>query len=105
MPRRATWRAERLSAQRTICDSLICVTIGRFYPFYEANRAGCMRSSGRGGLPAASAIVVDGLSKTYQVPEREGGFGAAVRSFFRRKHRDVQAVQHVSFQIGPGEVV
>ena len=40
-----------------------------------------MQSNGQSSLPmpAADAIVVDGLSKTYQVPEREGGFGAAVR--------------------------
>ena len=40
-----------------------------------------MHSNGQVGMPvpAADAIVVDGLSKTYQVPEREGGFGAAVR--------------------------
>jgi ABC-2 type transport system ATP-binding protein len=50
-------------------------------------------------------ILVDHLTKTYQVPEREGGFGAAVRSFFKRKYRDVQAVQQVSFTIEPGEVV
>ena len=43
-------------------------------------------------------IVVDRLSKTYQVPEREGGFGAAVRSFFKRKYKDVKAVQQVDFQ-------
>lgn len=30
-------------------------------------------------------IHVENLSKTYKVPKREGGFGAAVRSFFRRK--------------------
>ena len=29
-------------------------------------------------------ILVKQLSKTYQVPEREGGFGAAVRGFFKR---------------------
>jgi ABC-2 type transport system ATP-binding protein len=50
-------------------------------------------------------ILVDHLTKTYQVPEREGGFGSAVRSFFKRKYRDVQAVQQVSFNIEPGEVV
>jgi ABC-2 type transport system ATP-binding protein len=50
-------------------------------------------------------IHVDQLSKTYQVPEREGGFKAAVRGFFRRKYRDVHAVQQVSFNIQPGEVV
>jgi ABC-2 type transport system ATP-binding protein len=51
------------------------------------------------------AIQVDNLSKTYQVPEREGGFSAAARSFFKRRYRDVQAVQQVNFNIQPGEVV
>src|ERR1043165_5418110 len=50
-------------------------------------------------------IVVENLSKTYQVPEREGGFGAAVRSFFIRKYKDVKAVQSVSFDIAQGEIV
>lgn len=50
-------------------------------------------------------ILVEKLSKTYQVPEREGGFGAAVRSFFKRKYKDVKAVQQVSFRIDPGEIV
>ena len=50
-------------------------------------------------------ILVDHLTKTYQVPEREGGFGSAVRSFFKRKYRDVHAVQQVTFSIEPGEVV
>src|SRR5690348_3936337 len=50
-------------------------------------------------------IVVDRLSKTYQVPEREGGFGAAVRSFFKRKYKDVKAVQQVDFRIAQGEIV
>ena len=51
------------------------------------------------------AIVVEGLTKIYKVPEREGGFKASVRSFFKRKFRDVQAVQGVSFGISEGEVV
>jgi ABC-2 type transport system ATP-binding protein len=50
-------------------------------------------------------IVVENLSKTYQVPEREGGFGAAVRSFFKRKYKDVKAVQKVDFTIEQGEIV
>jgi len=50
-------------------------------------------------------IVVENLSKTYQVPEREGGFGAAVRSFFKRKYKDVKAVQKVDFKIRQGEIV
>ena len=51
------------------------------------------------------AILVENLSKTYQVSEREGGFAAAVRGFFRRKYKDVNAVQQVSFRIEPGEIV
>ena len=50
-------------------------------------------------------INVEQLSKTYQVPEREGGFGAAVKSFFKRKYKDVKAVQEVNFKIEQGEVV
>src|SRR5437763_588255 len=51
------------------------------------------------------AIFVENLSKTYQVSEREGGFIAAVRGFFKRKYRDVHAVREVNFHIRPGEVV
>jgi ABC-2 type transport system ATP-binding protein len=50
-------------------------------------------------------VLVNQLSKTYKVPEREGGFGAAVRSFFKRKYKDVNAVQKVDFKIEPGEIV
>ena len=56
-------------------------------------------------FPSTDAIIVQNLSKTYQVSEREGGFGAAMRSFIKRKYRDVNAVQKVSFRIRPGEVV
>ena len=55
-------------------------------------------------MPSTS-ILVEQLSKTYQVPEREGGFSAAVRSFFKRKYKDVKAVQNVTFKIEPGEIV
>jgi ABC-2 type transport system ATP-binding protein len=50
-------------------------------------------------------IQVNNLSKTYRVSEREGGFNAAVRSFFRRKFRDVEAVKKVDFSIRQGEIV
>ncbi|HSG41630.1 MAG TPA: ATP-binding cassette domain-containing protein [Anaerolineales bacterium] len=53
----------------------------------------------------SSTIKVENLSKTYQVPEREGGFGAAVKSFFKRKYKDVEAVKEVDFNIEQGEVV
>jgi ABC-2 type transport system ATP-binding protein len=51
------------------------------------------------------SIVVEQLTKTYKVSEREGGFGAAVRSFFKRKYRDVHAVQNVDFRLEAGEIV
>jgi len=51
------------------------------------------------------AILVDKLDKTYKVSEREGGFRAAVAGFFHRKYQDVRAVQQVSFNIQPGEIV
>ncbi len=55
--------------------------------------------------PMTITIQADQLTKTYQVSEREGGFGASVRGFFNRKFNDVHAVQQVSFCIQPGEVV
>lgn len=56
-------------------------------------------------IMSKDAIVVENLSKTYKVSEREGGFRAAIKSFFKRKFKDVHAVQNVSFRIQPGEVV
>jgi len=66
-----------------------------------------MPSNGERDLSASKTdtVVVEALSKTYQVPEREGGFAAAVRSFFIRRYRDVHAVQQVNFRIGSGEIV
>ena len=53
----------------------------------------------------ASVIHVSELTKIFKVPEREAGLRAAVKSLFRRKTRDVNAVDAISFEIGPGEVV
>jgi ABC-2 type transport system ATP-binding protein len=50
-------------------------------------------------------VLANHLSKVYRVAEREGGFGSAVRGFLRRRYNDVQAVQDVTFRIGPGEIV
>jgi ABC-2 type transport system ATP-binding protein len=41
----------------------------------------------------------------YRVPEREAGLWAAVRSVVRRTTRAVAAVDGVSFDVAPGEVV
>src|SRR5207253_1850806 len=41
----------------------------------------------------------------YRVHEREAGAGASIRSLFKRKYKEVHAVEGVSFSILPGEVV
>jgi ABC-2 type transport system ATP-binding protein len=53
----------------------------------------------------SSAISVRDLRKTYHVHEREAGVVASVRSLFKRKSRDVHAVDGISFEVAPGEVV
>jgi len=50
-------------------------------------------------------ITISQLAKHYQVPEREGGLKAAVTSLFNRKYKTVKAVDGISFNIEPGEVV
>jgi ABC-2 type transport system ATP-binding protein len=52
-----------------------------------------------------SHIGVTHLSKYYQVHHKEPGFAGSVRSFFRRQYQTVRAVDDVSFQIRPGEIV
>jgi len=50
-------------------------------------------------------ITISKLAKHYQVPEREGGLKAAITSLFNRKYKTVKAVDGISFNIEPGEVV
>ena len=52
-----------------------------------------------------SQIIVDHLSKYYDVHQKEPGFSGSVRSFFKRKYSQVKAVDDVSFEIAPGEMV
>ncbi len=54
---------------------------------------------------AESTIHVDALSKTFRVPVREAGLRAAAKSLVHREHKDVRAVEAVSFEIQAGEVV
>lgn len=51
------------------------------------------------------AIHVRDLCKTFEVPEREAGTGAALRSLFRRRTRKVEAVRPLGFEVAAGEVV
>jgi ABC-2 type transport system ATP-binding protein len=50
-------------------------------------------------------VHVAELTKIYKVPEREAGLRAAAKALFKRQTRDVRAVEAISFDIGPGEVV
>jgi ABC-2 type transport system ATP-binding protein len=50
-------------------------------------------------------IAVENLSKVYPVAIKEPGLRGTLTHFFRRTYRSVPAVQSVSFQIEPGEVV
>jgi ABC-2 type transport system ATP-binding protein len=54
---------------------------------------------------STATIHVHNLSKTYFVPEREEGLRAAVRSLFKRRTRPVKAVDQISFEINPSEIV
>ena len=52
-----------------------------------------------------SVIQVGELSKVYTVNERDAGVVAAMRSLVKRKTRDVQAVDRISFSVNKGEIV
>src|SRR4051812_30192947 len=50
-------------------------------------------------------VSVHHLSKTYRVHEREAGAAASVRSLFYRHYKEVRAVEGISFDVQPGEIV
>jgi ABC-2 type transport system ATP-binding protein len=51
------------------------------------------------------AVRVERLNKTFLVPERDAGLRAAAKSLVRRRHREVRAVDDISFELGRGEIV
>jgi ABC-2 type transport system ATP-binding protein len=55
--------------------------------------------------PMPPVIQATELAKHFEVPVREAGLKASMTSLFRRRHRLVTAVDGVSFEIAPGEVV
>ncbi|MDZ8106099.1 MAG: ATP-binding cassette domain-containing protein [Nostoc sp. DedQUE12a] len=52
-----------------------------------------------------SVIIAEKLSKSYPVAVKNPGIKGTIAHFFRRTYRTIKAVQDVSFEIAPGEVV
>ena len=52
-----------------------------------------------------SIIAVNNLSKIYPVAIKKPGLKGTLTHFFRRTYREIKAVDNISFQIQPGEVV
>jgi len=54
---------------------------------------------------SSPVISIAQLQKTFYVPEREAGLRAATRNLFRRQNREVKAVDDITFEVAPGEMV
>jgi ABC-2 type transport system ATP-binding protein len=52
-----------------------------------------------------SIIVAENLSKFYPVAVKKSGIQGTITHFFRRTYRLIKAVEDISFEITPGEVV
>lgn len=52
-----------------------------------------------------SFIKVEALCKSFKVAKRNSGVKAALKSFFKREYKIVDAVKDVSFEIEKGEIV
>ncbi|HEY4943755.1 MAG TPA: ABC transporter ATP-binding protein [Rhizomicrobium sp.] len=50
-------------------------------------------------------INVENLSKTYRVAARDPGIAGAFRGLFRRRHKDIAALDSVSFALEKGELL
>jgi ABC-2 type transport system ATP-binding protein len=73
---------------------------------YRVNKVRILtREENGAAMSEGPAIAVDGLSKEYVVPVREGGLAAALASLVHRRTRTVEAVREISFGVEPGEMV
>jgi ABC-2 type transport system ATP-binding protein len=50
-------------------------------------------------------VVVEQLTKTYRISERDPGFFGTIRGVFRRRYRSVEALRGVTFSLEPGELL
>src|SRR5215510_9245198 len=50
-------------------------------------------------------ILVEGLTKTYRVSERQPGLWGAAKGLVRRRYRPVEALKGISFSLEPGELL
>lgn len=50
-------------------------------------------------------IEVRNLVKTYRIAQRETGLSGSLKGLFRRKYKEIRALDGVSFSIGRGELV
>ncbi len=52
-----------------------------------------------------SFINVSSISKTFKVAKRNSGLKSAIKSFFKREYKIINAISNVSFSIEKGEIV
>ena len=50
-------------------------------------------------------IEFNDVCKSYRVARRESGLGNAIKSLFKREYSTINAISHISFSIGDGEMV
>jgi ABC-2 type transport system ATP-binding protein len=55
--------------------------------------------------PTAPIIRVANLSKTFRTLKRKPGFVGAIRNLFSTDYEEIKAVDQISFEIAPGELV
>jgi viologen exporter family transport system ATP-binding protein len=54
---------------------------------------------------AVPLIHVEQLAKSYRIADKQPGLIGTLRHFIRRRHRTIEAVKGITFDIAPGEIV